>query len=284
MVAVDNIYPPRKSKLEVRLDEFFTEELRASNRRVMKKHLEKWKEAGAPVSYVSLLEEPAVQYLVGEARPHHSWDRINRGWFAPPTADYWSAHRDAPIVVVRVDHDDLSRLRDDTAEQVRQLLGRSPDCRDKAVRWTASGLGDRGLVLERRLERVWDGMRGLPYTDGQLTIALAATAATAIDDRAQISDLPLQLATARVTSRAVAPPEAVRRVFRDDLVRILRDPALAEAPRMLLQVVHDPALVYDFDRLVDLFAEHIIPRQVVHDRLDLAVFFSSTDVTTIGIA
>lgn len=164
-----------------------------------------------------------------------------------------------------------------------QLLDRRPGCRDKAVRWQVDGIGEQGPVLERRLERVWDGMRSLPYTDAQLITALGATV-TAMTAAAPESYLWLELATPGLTSRSFAPPHAVVGALRDDVDRVLRDPALAGNPEQLLQLVQSPVLLYDADRLVDLFAEYLIPWQVVHDRLDLAVYFSPVRVAVIGKA
>jgi hypothetical protein len=42
----------------------------------------------------------------------------------------------------------------------------------------------------------------------------------------------------------------------------------------LLQVLRNPAYVFDFEKLVDLFATDVIPAQVIKGREDLAVFYS----------
>jgi hypothetical protein len=126
-----------------------------------------------------------------------------------------------------------------------------------------------------RLERVWDGMRRLPYTDDQLIAALAATASRSMRRAPVLDYTTLELATDDwVTSRATVSTDRIRAAFRPDLANLLLEPSLAETPRLLLQVLRNPAYVFDFEKLVDLFATDVIPAQVIKGREDLAVFYS----------
>jgi hypothetical protein len=178
--------------------------------------------------------------------------------------------------------------------EFKRIIEEHPACRAKLLRWTL--LGEELDIPSAwrtetcaRLGRVWDGMRRLPYTDEQLAAALAATLALSANPTFSSSSIRLELASAGevpsewVTSRAAAEASSLQAAFRSDLATILRQPELINEPKLLFQVLQSPMYVYEFDKLVDLFAREIIPSQVLLRRSDLAVFYSPATVAVIGI-
>lgn len=285
-IPVERIYPTRKSSLETALDEFFTAELMRNNQIYIAEMLEQWKRQGIGMAHATYDIPDQAAYLNPRAAPHSSWSSIDPRWFFSQPQTYSAATRDSPQVVLTMTSDQLQETRLTIGEAIKDLLASSPTCRESTVSWIITCDGVSRQDWNTRVERVWDGMRGLPYSTGQLTEAVTATIAMSMHGQPKQDDYTtLELASERgVTSRAYASTARIRSAYRDDLNVVLRQPALADTPRLLLQVLRNPAVVFDFGKLVDLFATDIIPAQVLRDRNDLAVFYSPAVVPILGKA
>lgn len=285
-ISEERVYPKRKSALELQLDEFFTKELMLNNQLYFRELFEQWKKNELNVSWANFERPDESEHLKPGAKPHDSWLNVDERWTRLPGEDFHETAKEAPEVTITFSPNASGADIDDVARQaVNHLFDTRPDCRTKLVRWTLVA-EDATLSSDwqSRLERVWDGMRRLPYTDQQVVTALAATLAKSARPVSSSSSIKLELASAQgVTSQADVEAASVLAAFRDDLAGILRHPEIAENPRLPLQIL-SPAHLFDFEKLVDLFAKEIIPGQVLRGRSDLAVFFSPAAVTIIGLA
>jgi hypothetical protein len=285
-IPVERIYPTRKSSLEIALDEFFTEELMRNNQIYFAEMLEQWKRQGIGVEQATYEDPDEAAYLNLGAAPHSSWSSIDPRWFFSLPQTYSAATLDPPQVVLTVTSDQLQDIRLIVRAAIQDLLASNPTCRESAASWivTCDGVSQQDWNI--RVERVWDGMRGLPYSTEQLTEAVTAIIAMSMRGQPEEDDYTtLELASERgVTSRAYASTARIRGAYRDDINVVLREPALADTPRLLLQALRNPAVVFDFGKLVDLFATDIIPAQVLSDRNDLAIFYSPAMVPILGKA
>ena len=285
-IPVERIYPTRKSSLETALDEFFTEELMRNNQIYMAEMLEQWKRQGIGVEQTTYDIPDEAAHLNPGAAPHWSWSSIDPRWFFSQHQTYSAATRDPPQVVLTMTGEQPQETRLTVGEAITNLLASGPTCRESAADWIITCDGVRRKDWKTRVERVWDGMRGLPYSTGQLTEAVTATIEMSMRGQPKQDDYTtLELASERgVTSRAYARTARIRNAYRDDLNVVLRQPALADTPRLLLQALRNPAVVFDFGKLVDLFATDIIPAQVLSNRNDLAIFYSPAMVPILGKA
>jgi len=275
-IAKESMFPTRRSVLEIRLDEFFTEELMHNNQRYFRELYERWEQNGVKVDRIFTEELELAKYLRAGTAAHDSWKAIDVRWIAFAGEQLTEAMADAPEVHISLpDSPDGPSIEAAVAREARQLITTLPECRRKAVRWRLISTEQEPGKHNARLERVWDGMRRLPYTDDQLIVALATTASRSMRPAPKSDRTALELATERwVPSSATVSTDQIRAAFRPDLANLLLDPSLAETPSLLLQVLRNPAYAFDFEKLVDLFATDIIPAQVVEGREDLVVFYS----------
>jgi len=285
-IPVEQIYPTRKSSLEIKLDEFFSEELTRNNQFYLNEMFDQWQRQGIRVSHATAEVPDEMAYLQPGSGPHESWSRLDPRWHSSPPQTYSAATGDAPRVDFEVAGDQPTDLTSRVRQAIDSLLAAHPRSRERAVHWVIACDGEIQQQWSERAERVWDGMRGLPYDTGQLAAALAATIELSIPGRRDEADCTvLELASrGGATARAQVSTARIRSAYRDDLRRLLREPALADTPRLLLQVLRNPAFAFDFDKLVELFATSIIPAQVVRYRHDIAVFYSPATVPILGIA
>jgi hypothetical protein len=289
-IPVERIYPTRKSVLEERLDEFFTEESRDSARAdllsFLPQMMEQLKQRGVPVSMSSTRRSEPKMYLQPDATPHISWSDLDSAWFLPPEETFATAAANAPEVRLFVSAKACSGVEAAVQDAIQSLMISDPQCRSNAVRWSIIGENGIDRRLSAQVERVWDGMRRLPYTTEHMIAAVSRTITmNSGGDRDQNDHFKIELSSRReVTCSVKVSPAQIKNAYREDIAKILRDPSLADRPTLLLQAVWDPTIIFDFWGLVRLFASEIISAQVLHYRHDEAVFFSPATVPVLGLA
>lgn len=182
-IPEERIYPTRKNALELRLDEFITMSLMLDNQRSSRKMFEELKRRGIIIDRAETEAPEQNDYLKPGSELHNSWRNVGKEWrsLELPGEDYHAAEREAINAAVPFSSNTPSTEIEATARRgFKRTIEEHPACRAKLLKWTL--LGEEvdppsGWRTETcaRLERVWDGMRRLPYTDEQLAAALAAT-------------------------------------------------------------------------------------------------------------
>jgi len=294
----DEIYPTRKSPLEELLDEFFTEEAMSEGMQAARTWAAKWVARGQGIWQT--LERPrSSEWLRPGADVHASWRSIPAGWLAY-AHEVLAEARDGTAADVAFDPRIPSEARQRTAGAVRRVLDERPDARRRAIDWRLTPAvtvpGAWVARVQRAVQRVWDGVRRLPFTDDQVVDALASTVALGCADvqehpcfGARIFEpflgdvLEMELANARdVNARAVMAEATYQAALRPDLADVIV-PELLE-PRQQLRQVLAPAHLFDFERLVDAFAGELIPTQALMQRSEQAIFFSPARTPIVGSA
>jgi hypothetical protein len=298
------IYPKNKSALELLLDHFMMEERRGENIKNLLHELENNK-----IPYTRW-ETPDNNYYRKYFRGrnlefHASWtDTTLQKW-----ADTRVEHlNDIPQREIRLQVDPawpLEETRRRIAVAVGGAIRMHPRLRQGLVMWRfgeqalgpASGSGN--IALEHALSWLWDGMRRLPYTDGQVATAIgtcvelyrrgvpgsSSTADREIADHAFGASLRVEFGGPDGSyARAYAGREALLGAMRDDLAEIVanehRD--ILGEPKRIFQVIFSPQRLFDFDRLCAVFAEQILPWQVLSETGWVA-FFSPSRLDAFGL-
>jgi FRG domain len=294
----NDIYPARKSPLETRLDEFFTMQLMVDNQEYFRGFFDALKTPNK--FWISYARPDSASYLVPGTRPDPSWERAAEGWstyHVEALRDVRSGdsvdlpvHPASPEVATIIDS--LMRERLEASDSVR---GKALDFRIVPE----GGAVPDGWVafVERAVARAWDGVRRLPYTNAQVAATVARTVAFACADmsaspafgirdfKARFGlDVGIELADRHdTTARAVCAEDSYLDALRRDIEDVIVDDLRSRPRRQLLQVLAPPDL-FDFDRLVDLFACEIVPTEVLIQGGDLAVFYSPARPVIIGAA
>jgi hypothetical protein len=193
-------------------------------------------------------------------------------------------------------------LRASVTAGFQRILAKRPELRRKSVDWKivgTEGSAEAEARLATALRRLWDGMRIHPYDDDQ--IAQAAGACVALF----FSDFPAGAdghESKKRASRLFGESIRVQLVSHDgaysdgyaavaDLLRAVR-PDIAEHLKakyresakeidFLLQVIFAPDRLFEFDRLVELFALQLIPTQVLLS--ERVVYFSPARLWRFGL-
>jgi hypothetical protein len=247
----------------------------AYNQSYYRELFEQWRSRGIRVRWGFTEVPDQAAYLLPGTGPHASWSSIDARWITAAGEGFHAATSGAPEVTLTIPAAETPETEATVLQDVQRLFTSWPECRTKPVRWIVVADAETSGEWASRLERVWDGMRRLPYSDKQLATTMAATLAISARHRPASAATTLELASERwVTSRASVDTARIRAAYREDLADVIRDPALADKPRLLLQVLCNTAYVFDFGKLIDSFAAEIIPSHVVRGRSDLTVFFA----------
>jgi hypothetical protein len=194
-------------------------------------------------------------------------------------------------------------LRHSIQESILLLRAELPELRRKlcGFRCEGSALPNEKTRLVPVLERVWDGIRNLPFTSEQIARCLAQTIALyRHHDRGKLFDgrewygvfdglIPT---VCKVGICAADGTGGAAFVAKDCLVRSLR-PGLRSTfyPEararyndisQLLQMVTDPEILFEFGKLVDLFVDYVIPTQMIILDPDKPVLFNPARLAVFG--
>jgi len=256
------------------------------------------------------------ELVIGEGpKPHPSWDVVKRKlWLTPTVETVSSAATDEEWEFENIDGPPTF-----TAALVRNEVARrldvAPLSRSKLISWQfkfrkGSMKRVRAKVLSEAVQRLWDGLRTLPYTSEDLAtgigncVALYVThllfAPSVYDPRRIESSSVLGGDTLEVEfgardgsySRAYASQSSLRQAVRHDIGDYLtpdyRERLLTNMTG-LLQAVYTPSRLFDFDRLAIVFAREIAPSQVLsrfagdEKRHSNPIFFSPARLDKFGL-
>lgn len=245
-LSEDEIYPSRKSSLEERLDEFFTEELMRSNQECLREMMARVCAAGRG-AWVSYERPESSRWLRAGAGAHESWRSIPQGWLAYAHEKYRDT-RASTAAQVPVAPNEPLRQREELRAVIRRFLDENQEARQKAIDWkllpTTPSIPPGWVdFVERAARRTWDGVRRLPFTDDQVAESVAMTVVLACADVSETPSfaardfsrllgpaLHMELANGRnVTARAAIAETTYERALRPDLDDVIV-PELFDSP------------------------------------------------------
>lgn len=302
-VGRDDVYPARKSHLEVLLDQYFMNERMIEAERA-------WK----PEGVTRLVLEAPTGGCDPDAFPnglpeHPSWaDGALRPWLELPAEPFNKARTAVNFRVIVPDPRDTTRLVREVSEQLLHDLFELAGIRSKLVGWHVQLKADYGLPhdfesrLTQKLAHLWDGLRRLPYTDKDISVGVGLCVAFAAAlggdfrnpdgqhwERAAHHCLakPVELefgAEDGSYSRGYASAAGLAGAIRPDILSYVADQwrdQLAENVRGILQTAWTPKKTFDFGLLTPLFAREIAPYQVL--ARDTAIFYSPARLVSLGL-
>lgn len=300
----NDIYPPRKSQLELLLDQFFDHETRLENSKAFKEMLKKSGNKSS-VNFQEI-ESPNDYYypdaFVGGVIPvHQSWEDV-ASWL------HVNVERHHEVLNVRKELNlDLSQEAEDLKSQCRSIFSRvladSAGVRSHAVHWEFLGAQSKHSdskiqVLNNGLNRIWDGLRRLPCQDLDIATSLANWIALWRLEYGQTNDQRInQSAAERVfgdvirvefgasddsCSRGFVATELLREAVRADIGDLLKAKFLSHADSVywLMQQCFSVVRLYDFNRLWPVFIHQIVPTQM--DRHSV-IFFHPARLDVLGL-
>lgn len=293
-ISAADIYPQRRSRLEVLMDQYFGFELeRARHDRLMATPDLR---IIVPPGALAMMAETA---LGGDPGPHPSWQAAPPAWRSHPVAP-WQADGSTTRLHLC---DDLraepSAVGAQVHERVLHFLAAGPHARQTAVTLTADPPEFAGIV--KRAQWLWDGLRPFPCTDDQLATAIANLAMFgSVLARAHRAGAPR---SAHVVAsalwpqamevefgRAAAPPArgfvdapALFAAVRPDFAALLKPEYRSHAEDVagVINVMPAPSRAFAFEPFAQVFVTQVVPSQVFFSAAK-AHYFSPLELEVFG--
>lgn len=271
----EQVYPVEKSRLEILLEQYFDREAEVEAAAVRRKI---WEGIPGPKSEWNMDEDPGRSSKYGLPR-QASWDRASNSVWRSTVPTVYAGQ----AVVVA-----LSPLADETS--FVELLTADTKLRGKCVSWKLPGdLAD--VRTEEYLDELWNGIRALPYSDVEVARAMATcfhlsrSGETPWPDGLNVA-FAAQDSTpyrANVSWRALQDCLAVDMDGTFDQIWQGKKRSPSLGLRDLLAHVYYPDYLFDFQRFATLFAEQVVPVQVVFRTKGKSILYSPGDLKTFGL-
>lgn len=280
-----DIYPDRKSQLELLLDQFFDNERKLTGNRNTEEFLKDLEESGTIVTVLKANDRP-LGFIPKYMRNGHI-----------DVHDSWKASTDWKTLVVENHHEVWRRevslnidfsatpieLSKTFANATRRAMERDKSLRRHHVIWNfeASSEDIFRPTLEDGFSTLWDGLRSLPYTDQEVSQALGNWLAlyklkfnsqsSTQDQLATCSEIfgpsiRIEFSSADgASSIGLASRSGIKAAVRRDLPNLLSEEYkdCIDDLEVLLQVITSPQRLFDFQKLKTLFVTQFAPTQLV---------------------
>ena len=295
------IYPSNKSPLEAVLDRYFEVEKSTFANRMLQEQFAKLQAKGGSAFWTAIKELPegyhAPAFVEGRLDPLPSWASIEEAWATMRKETMQDVG--GPEVAFQLDPDPgPDDLRAAVRYSIRRLLRGDNSARRKMFTFRLEGISvESRSKLGRLIATTWNGMRRLPFSDEHIAGACGSVAGLCrLDfDRLARTQRPQAFSQLFTDGFAVgftnedgsssvgwAARASLQRALRADIADLLVEEHKARALdcRELFKVAYSPRRLFDFSDLVAVFAEEIIPTQVLTRGF---VIFSPAELKTFGL-
>jgi len=303
-VTKEDVYPLRKSHLEILLDQYFMTEQMIEGRLRMNTS-----------NFNHILVESPKQGCSPDVFPnglpdHPTWvDSVLRPYVQLRPEDFSNAKTSVTILICIKDPQNVALLATDVAKQVIHDLHRFTDIRKKLVSWNIDIVkqyelpSDFSSRLAPRLDRLWDGLRMLPFSDEDICLGVGLCVSLAValggdfhnpDNRhweravTRCLESPIEVefgATDGSYSRGYVSSVSLSAAIRSDIIFYVSDrwkKEIAEkSPSAILQTSWLPRKTFDFRLLAPLFAREVAAYQVL--ARNSAAFYSPARLVSLGL-
>lgn len=301
----DDIFPKRKSQLEILLDQYFMNELMIENEKNIPVGMTRYK--------IPEIKEKCSKELLLNGTPPPKLDSWNNShiesWLAQSNEKYLDTLGDETWEMTLDLNKAIGSIQNEALDYLTTQFKKNPNVRNLLLNWSIKVVGNQpSYPIENRVEsyikRLWDGLRKLPYDDQDIAKGLANcfVLASYLLKQGRV----MQVDWAKVTSecfgetieiefgsedgsysRAFASKSELLTAVREDIYDYI-DPEwktqLEKNIIGLLQAIWAPNRLFDYDKLTKIFAHEIVPFQVITRAERVAIFFSPARLDSFGLA
>ncbi len=275
----DQIYPGRKSPLEELLDHYFSaEQSREFNGKIREYF---------PEAKVLEIQSPTCGYhaeyfVQGGLSKRLDWAKCRLQPWLTVSREKFRATATGEITLKLKHHLNPKQIRCEVAFAVRHSLQSQPSLRNQAVRWRIEPRGQPPKALNSALDRLWNGLRRLPFSDDDIAEGIGLCIAlyslkfhkgersyneqTAIAERCLGPCLVIEISSwSGSHARAIVGQNELSMALRPDARKKLKFEyrKYGEHVGALLQLCWEPRRLFVFEPFSRLFATQLAPTQVL---------------------
>lgn len=289
-----DVYPLRKSELEILLDHYFNYEERIIGSKRMMKFA---KDFNIPVTK---FPSPGNTKILQKKEVHKSWHSYEyRKWKFSLTEKWQNSESEKTVTIFlclkdnQVEH--LKDLRDNLTEEFNQknIIRSSPLKFEICAKPKLSIKVEN--IIKRSCLRIWDGTRNLPYSIEEIISIIGQyihleivnnnlTTTNSINDNERITITMINKYGS--STRCDVSKENLAIAFRDDINNIVISEMARPIPSELLLHINKPRYIFDFKKLLDLFKTELVAHQVLTNSRNNnpVIFYTPSQLKALGYA
>ncbi|GHT33230.1 hypothetical protein FACS189434_06830 [Bacteroidia bacterium] len=276
-----DIYPERKSPIEIELDKFFMDIRMIENSKTVKTF--------PNVVQFDVDLEPTLEQKnkifkdFSKLSAHSSWKNIDNEWVVEKQIE-WKYEGNRNQIQI-----DCQKLIDNDSDYLNKLTGIIDKHRNELINLeviNADNFISRNLIgysgskpiftnskitISGKIKTMFDGMNILPYSNEQIVNAISELLNIELHFE-EINKINVEFLEnidgKGYYSRACILKDDYRNLLRDDILTYLNSEYLSTNPNFedIMLLGCDMSFVSDFNKFVDLFAKRIIPFQIFLNR------------------
>lgn len=305
-VTEDEIFPKRKSQLEIFLDHYFMNELMIDGQKNI--------HAGWTIHRIPEIKEKCSKELLLNGTPPpilNSWNHSHiESWLMQSNEKYLHTLGNETWEMTLDLDKDLGSIQNEVLDYLTTQFKNNPNVRNRLLNWSIIVVGNQPRdPIENRVEsyikRLWDGLRKLPYDDKD--IAKGLTNCFMLASYLLKQGRVMQVDWWKVTSecfgdetieiefgsedgsysRSFASRSKLLSAVREDIYDYVDQKWKTQLENNiigLLQALWAPNRLFDYDKLTKIFAHEIVPVQVIMRSERVAIFFSPARLDDFGLA
>jgi hypothetical protein len=278
----NEIYPKRKSPLEIKLDTFFSEYDRRKRAKAIDLNL---------FQYTCELGDNS-SYFFNKIEQHHSWSSKNiKKWIIPKDRRWKGVNQK---VTLNLEYDFSKSFSSNFLNLKRDILLiiNKPGMRKVHLPFSINYQSDlkevqeKKTILSNNCDKIWDGTTILPYKNKQIAYIIAKYICIELNN--------LRSRTFRLGSNiyefgqkrgnagiARCSYFEIKKSYRKDWKEIVKS---EYQKRILTSMTNDPQYIFDFYKFKTVFIKHILPWQVFFATyFNDAIYYSPADMEEFGL-
>lgn len=291
-VLKEKIYPEIKSELEILLDHFFDVETRIKRKKRFDSII---KEFQMPQTTLGPLDYN--KYLKIKSN-HFSWDKEITNKWEFLIKEEWDDLKVIENIEININSEfNVEKQINFTIGELSNQFQLKHIRRNSICTFKISEKSHLPIklstVINKSCSRIWDGMRNLPYTDNEIYTVMAKYICLEInsivydkilsfnDEEVIVIELTNQYGS--ISTSFVSRSKVVSS-YRSDIKEILHDNHGNIISSELLLLINNPKIIFDFNKLLNLFKEEIIAYQVLNNSKNNnpVIFYTPTQISVLG--
>lgn len=294
-IGDNDIYPVRKSEIEILLDLYFDTEEKIKGAERFQKFIE---ENNFPVTRLSHHNNYEI---LTKKEIHKSWkSSFHRKWDFSLTETLSSIKETRQIELFITKDLAIKEQIEQLKTTLKKLFSNYEIKRNTLIDFEFISKTKLSKKLYKSLIRnaslIWEGTRNLPYSEDEIIniistyISLEMSKEQSEKIEYSVNDeklIILELANKYGgKTRCKASPSNVVLAFREDINEIVISTMPRPIPSEILLHINTPRYIFDFSKLLDLFKKELIAYQVLEnsENNNPVIFFSPSQLKTIGYA
>jgi len=294
-INVSQIYPEDKSELEIHLDYYFNNEERIVGRKRFRKFAEELK---IPMH---IMPDSEISDFLLTKENHKSWESKNHSKWKFAFLEDWKTLENQERITLNLPENTNSYQKFSEITMLHFKTVANNLKRNQTLNFVIDLNGNEESLkkltkkIEKSCVRIWNGTRNLPFSNYEIYTIIkdyiffeyyeyVHERVYSINNEELIV---LELTNNyRSVTRCYARKSKIEEAFRNDIENILTKEFSGRVSSLILLNVNKPQIVFDFDKLLNLFKQEMIAYQVAYnsEKINPVIFYSPTELEILGYA